>query len=146
MLRFQGGQEQTRGPKAENPGLLSIQGQDSAPSSISSKECELRDVAPSHWGGCPCFRQAVCLESDNPWPALHLGRASGNACPQAATACPSGPDLVPSLDQSIVGCRGWGDRLGQQVQGPPAALSCHQPVASGAGRKPLGSSNQKEGS
>ena len=53
--------------------------------------------------------------------STHLGRASGNACPQAATACPSGPDLVPSLDQSIVGCRGWGDRLGAAGAGPPSS-------------------------
>lgn len=119
MLRFQGGQEQTQGPKAENPGLLSIQGQDSAPSRVSSKECEVRDVTPSHWGGCPRFRQAVCLEPEHPWPAVHtLGESKWECLPQAATGCPLGPDLVPRLDQSIVGCRGWGDRLGAAGAGP----------------------------
>lgn len=92
MLRFEGGQEQTRGPKAENPGLLSIQGQDSAPSSISSKEYEVRDVAPGHWGGCPRFRQAVCLESEHLWPAVHtLGESKWECLPPGCHSMPIGP-------------------------------------------------------
>ena len=147
MLRFEGGQEQTRGPKAENPGLLSIQGQNSAPSSISSKEYEVRDVAPGHWGGCPRFRQAVCLESEHLWPAVHtLGESKWECLPPGCHSMPIGPWVGTTFRPEHRGMQGVGGRTRGSRCRAPAALSCHQPVGSGAGRKPLGSSNQKEGS
>lgn len=46
MHHFQGGQGQRERPRAGNVDLSSFQGQDSAPSRVSSVESEVRDAKP----------------------------------------------------------------------------------------------------